>query len=90
MSPRPAELIRSRRAGWPLAALLALAPKCFLCLAAYTGSGALLGIGGPEFCGAASEAALPWPEALAAAGAMLGLGRLAVTRCRPTAAGGAN
>jgi hypothetical protein len=70
--------------------MFALVPKCFLCLAAYTGSGALLGTGGPEFCGAAQDAAMPWPEVLAAAGAMLGLGRLAATRRRPRAAGGAN
>lgn len=42
------------------AAALALAPKCLLCLAAYLGLGAALGIAGPEFCGAASSSAASW------------------------------
>ncbi|MBI3884126.1 MAG: hypothetical protein HY302_00085 [Opitutae bacterium] len=33
------------------AALLALTPKCVLCVAAYVGLGAALGLGGPELCG---------------------------------------
>jgi hypothetical protein len=50
-----AELLRRVRAHpvrWALpAAGLALAPKCLLCLAAYAGAGALLGLQGPEICG---------------------------------------
>ena len=44
---------------WP-AALLALMPKCLLCLAAYAGIGAALGFGGPEICGASSGMIGPW------------------------------
>jgi hypothetical protein len=33
-------------------ALLALAPKCVLCLAAYAGLATALGLGGRELCGA--------------------------------------
>ena len=37
---------------WP-AALLALTPKCVLCVLAYAGLGSVLGLGGgPELCGA--------------------------------------
>ncbi len=47
---------RSRRlARWVFpAALLALTPKCILCLLAYVGLGAVLGIRAPELCGATS------------------------------------
>jgi len=46
------------------AALLALLPKCVLCVLAYAGAGTILGWVGPEICGAAGpdrpgEAALP-------------------------------
>ncbi len=55
MPPRLAELFR-RRSGWLTgAAFLALAPKCLLCLAAYAGLGAAVGLGGPEPCGAADS-----------------------------------
>jgi len=40
------------------ATLLALAPKCFLCLAAYAGIGAALGLAGQEICGAAPLSAM--------------------------------
>ena len=58
MSPRPQLADHLRRArGWLIpAALLALAPKCVLCLLAYAGLGAALGFGGREFCGATSNA----------------------------------
>ena len=36
-------------------ALLALAPKCLLCVAAYAGLGAALGLGGPELCGGSTS-----------------------------------
>jgi hypothetical protein len=52
MPSRPAELSRriARRLG--PAALLAVAPKCLLCVAAYAGLGAVAELGGPELCGA--------------------------------------
>jgi len=44
--------------GWLIpAALLAVVPKCMLCLLAYAGIGAALGLGGPELCGATTEPA---------------------------------
>src|SRR5258705_322291 len=42
------------------AALLTVAPKCALCLLAYAGLGAALGLGGPEICGAQSGPAGMW------------------------------
>lgn len=75
MSPRlrPADVLRRTR-GWLIpAALLALAPKCVLCLLAYAGAGAALGLGGPELCGAAAGPAGQWLWLLAGAGAVLGL-----------------
>lgn len=49
------ENLRRRPAGargWLIpAALLALAPKCALCILAYAGLGTALGLGGPEICG---------------------------------------
>ncbi len=65
-SPRT-EFFRSRRAvPWLLpTALLALAPKCLLCVAAYAGFGAALGLGGPEICGAAAGAPGSWASSLA-------------------------
>ena len=67
--------IRGIRRGvrWLLpAALLALAPKCLVCVLAYAGAGAALGLGGPEWCGAekAGEAML-WTTGLAWAGVAL-------------------
>jgi len=38
------------------AALIALTPKCALCLLAYAGLGTVLGIGGPELCGSSTSA----------------------------------
>ena len=65
-------------------ALVALTPKCVLCVLAYAGLGAALGLGGPELCGAAPGAPVSW----AAVGAWLGLagglgaaGYLATRRC---------
>ena len=43
------------------AALLALTPKCLLCVLAYAGLGAMLGLGGPEICGASGgHSSLTW------------------------------
>ncbi|MDB6165851.1 MAG: hypothetical protein JWQ83_991 [Lacunisphaera sp.] len=38
---------------------LALVPKCLLCVAAYAGIGAALGLGGPEICGASGRPLAP-------------------------------
>ncbi len=73
MKPRwlSPEILR-RRVRWsaPLA-LLALAPKCFLCVASYAGLGALLGLGGPELCGAPAGSPGSWASSLAPLGAAL-------------------
>lgn len=70
----------ARRAGrWlvPLA-LVALAPKCLVCLAAYAGIGAALGLSlaGPELCGAAPMGfplgAMAWLAAVGFVSAMAG------------------
>jgi hypothetical protein len=49
------------------AAILALVPKCALCLLAYVGLGAALGLTGPELCGAPASSvghSLAWLPAL--------------------------
>ena len=45
------------------AAALAFAPKCLLCVLAYAGLGAVLGLGGRELCGAPAESPVQaiWP-----------------------------
>ena len=51
----------ARLTSWLIpSALLALAPKCVLCLLAYAGLGAALRIGGPELCGATTGSAGHW------------------------------
>lgn len=71
-----------RAARWLLpAALFALAPKCALCLIAYIGLGTVLGLSGPELCGASSAAPNAWASWLAwfgVSGVVGALGRLAV------------
>jgi hypothetical protein len=63
------------------AALLAFAPKCLLCLAAYAGVGAALGLGGPEICGARAPAT--WALSLTWLGFAGGLGTLGfLASCR--------
>ena len=70
---RPADALRRTR-GWLIpAALLALAPKCVLCLLAYAGAGAALGFGGPELCGAAAGPAGHWLWLLSGAVVVPGL-----------------
>ena len=58
---------------WP-AALLALTPKCLLCVLAYAGLGAAFGLGGPEICGASAGWPASWASALAGLGIAIGLG----------------
>jgi hypothetical protein len=53
-SPPTDRILRAARWLWP-AALLAVAPKCILCLVAYVGLGTALGLGGPELCGAPND-----------------------------------
>ncbi len=57
MPAQPPLVERARRLRrWLVpAALLALVPKCVLCVLAYTGLGVALGLGGPELCGAPVE-----------------------------------
>lgn len=56
--PLPANSIRrTARWLWP-AAVLALVPKCILCVFAYAGLSAVLGFSGPEICGA-SDSGIP-------------------------------
>lgn len=58
--PQPAEsatIGRTLLRRWVGPALLvALAPKCVLCLLGYVGFAASLGLAGPELCGAAGDA----------------------------------
>src|SRR5262249_33257862 len=64
----------------PAAAIVALAPKCFVCLVAYTSLGTGLGLrlGGPELCGAAKSA--PDISVLSFAIVGVAIGGLAVCR----------
>ncbi len=75
-SRRLAEVLR-RGSRWSAPAALALlAPKCLVCVAAYAGLGAALGLGGREMCGAAAASPGAWASPLgflAAAFAALGL-----------------
>jgi hypothetical protein len=74
MSPRSplSERIRRRRGRLIPAALVALAPKCLLCLLGYAGLGAAWGLGAPELCGAGTARAAAWPAVWSALGAAAG------------------
>jgi hypothetical protein len=54
------------------AVLLALAPKCLLCIAGYVAAGAALRLGGAELCGAPAGAGSHWTSWLPALGLLLG------------------
>jgi len=55
--PPPANAARR----WVVPAmLLALAPKCALCLVGYAGLATALGVTGPQLCGAPAASATPW------------------------------
>jgi len=72
--PRWLPDLRRRSSRWLAAsALLALTPKCLLCLLAYAGIGAALGLGGPEMCGAPAGPTGSWTSALALSGITLGV-----------------
>jgi hypothetical protein len=64
-----------RRPFRPLAsvALLTLTPKCALCVLAYAGIGAALGLRSPEICGATAGSRGPWASSLALFGFALGI-----------------
>lgn len=72
---RAESLLRRTRWLGPTA-LLALAPKCVLCLAAYAGLGSALGVGGRELCGGDSRRAFTGGLIAIALVAMLGLAAL--------------
>jgi hypothetical protein len=71
-SPRTKLVRRAARWFWP-AALFALTPKCLLCVLAYAGLGAALGLGGPEICGASAGAPATWTFSLAWLGIASGI-----------------
>jgi len=73
MARGPAKVLRLSLRSLAPAALLALAPKCVLCVLAYAGIGAALGIRVPEICGEATGPRGPWAPSLAAFGVALGI-----------------
>ena len=66
MPARLAKFLRRSWRGVVAVALLAVAPKCGLCLVGWLGLGALLGLGGPEICGAPNSPAFTETGAFAA------------------------
>ena len=67
------------------AALLALAPKCVLCVLGYAGLGTTLGLSGQELCSAATESPFSWITSLAwlgVGGGLIAGGLLASRRRR--------
>jgi hypothetical protein len=75
-SPRVELLRRAARVLLP-AALLTLAPKCLLCLFAYAGLGAALGLTGPELCGAPAGSPASWASSFAWRTSVVALGAVA-------------
>jgi hypothetical protein len=82
LSRRLAEILRPRLRWLAPATLAALAPKCLLCVAAYAGLGAALGLGGREMCGTTAASPGAWASplgvlgaALAVFGVLAGIGR---------------
>jgi MYXO-CTERM domain-containing protein len=72
---------RGRRRWLIAGALVALAPKCVLCVAAYAGAAFALGRALPDLCGASSEPPSHLAWLFPAAGAVLiGVGLLASRR----------
>src|SRR4051812_11594704 len=71
------------------AALLAVTPKCLLCVLAYAGLGAALGVARPEICGASDGTwAGSWAHSLPLLGFVLAAGvfiLLLHSRCHPAA-----
>lgn len=87
MPSRPSNLLRHPWRGVAALALLAVVPKCVVCAAAYFGLGALLGLGGPELCGAPTGPSFAGTTVFAACGLAGALGaagwRWACRRKRP-------
>ena len=70
-----------RAARWLLpAALLAVTPKCVLCVLAYASLGTALGLGGGELCGAAGNSSAVWTTPLAWLGLTVALGSAVAAR----------
>jgi hypothetical protein len=70
--PPPHSELHRRAIRWLVpAAALALVPKCLLCVLAYAGLGATLGLGGREICGVPSGSPGSWTPSLALPGAAL-------------------
>lgn len=65
------------------AALLALTPKCLVCVAAYLGLGATLGVTRPEICGGSSGNSHVWMLFPVSAGAIAVVIRRLRTRHQP-------
>jgi hypothetical protein len=65
------------------AALLAIAPKCVLCLFAYAGLGTILGAGGPELCGAVGGTTGHWVSWLAALAVVVSIAGWLVRHFQP-------
>jgi hypothetical protein len=61
-------------------ALLALAPKCAVCVLAYSSLGVALGLSGPEICGATAGSPGSWAPLFAWLGAALGIAGLLTRR----------
>jgi hypothetical protein len=72
MSRLPTESTRRPALWLATAGLLALVPKCLLCVGVYLGLGAALGLGGREICGVTPG--WTWPTWLAVIGAVAGIG----------------
>jgi hypothetical protein len=73
---RPARRITGVGSWLAPALLLTLAPKCVLCVLAYAGIGAALGLGGPEICGgpnAVNGSSVVWLSALGLAAGAVGV-----------------
>jgi hypothetical protein len=73
MSRWLAEILRRPLRPLASVALLILAPKCAVCVLAYAGIGAALGLRGQEICGAAVGSESPWASSLAVFGVALGI-----------------
>jgi len=73
MGKWPAKVLRLSLRSLAPAALVALAPKCVLCVLAYAGIAAALGVRSPEICGEAIGPWDRWAPSLAAFGVALGV-----------------
>jgi len=78
MSPRVLELRRPRFRWMVPGAIVILAPKCVLCLAAYLGIGSTLGWTGAEICSAQNTGPMHNVAWLVVGAVALGVGALVV------------